>query len=77
MNSTFDRMVDRSHSDSSKWHCYKDDVLPFGVADMDFLSPEPVIRALRERAEHGVFGYPMEPVELRHILVERLARRYH
>jgi len=27
------------------------------VADMDFVSPEPVVRALRERAEHGVYGY--------------------
>jgi cystathionine beta-lyase len=25
---------------------------------MDFVSPEPVIQALRERIDHGVFGYP-------------------
>jgi len=27
------------------------------VADMDFPSPEPVVKALQERAQHGVFGY--------------------
>jgi cystathionine beta-lyase len=72
----FDNLVDRSTSDASKWHCYRHGILPFGVADMDFVSPEPVVRALRERAEHGVFGYPMEPTELREVLVERLATRY-
>jgi len=76
VESSFDNLVDRTHSDSSKWLCYKDGVLPFGVADMDFVSPEPVVRALRERAEHGVFGYPYEPRELRQVLVERLAARY-
>ena len=27
------------------------------VADMDFQAPPEVIAALKERAEHGVFGY--------------------
>ena len=29
------------------------------VADMDFAAPECVIRALRERVDQGVFGYPV------------------
>src|SRR5215467_4351185 len=57
MTYDFDRLVDRRHTDSSKWQKYGPDVLPLWVADMDFQSPEPVIRALRERVEHGVFGY--------------------
>ena len=32
-------------------------VLPMWVADMDFPSPEPVIKALQKRAQHGIFGY--------------------
>ncbi len=32
-------------------------VLPMWVADMDFACPEPVIRALKQRTEHGIFGY--------------------
>lgn len=72
----FDPLIDRRQSDSIKWHFYDEDALPLWVADMDFRSPEPVIRALRERAEHGIFGYGMEPPELRGLIVERLARFY-
>jgi len=32
-------------------------ILPMWVADMDFQSPEPVVKALQERARHGIFGY--------------------
>jgi len=76
MTYDFDRLIDRRASDSDKWHYYGENVLPLWVADMDFPSPKPVIRALRERVEHGVFGYPTEPPELRPILVERFQRLY-
>ena len=76
MTNDFDRLIDRRHSDSVKWHYYGDDVLPMWVADMDFLSPEPAIRALRERVEHGVFGYGTDLPELRQVLVDRLADLY-
>ncbi len=72
----FDRSIDRRSSDSAKWQVFGEDVLPLWVADMDFISPEPVIRALRERVEHGVFGYPIEQPELRPVIVERLKRLY-
>jgi cystathionine beta-lyase len=74
--SDLDRLVDRRFSDSVKWRLYDSDVLPMWVADMDFLSPEPVIRALRERVDHGVFGYGQEPSELRPVIVERLRHLY-
>jgi len=32
-------------------------ILPMWVADMDFPGPEPVVRALVARAEHGIYGY--------------------
>ena len=34
-----------------------DRIIPLWVADMDFPSPAPVVQALKERAEHGIFGY--------------------
>jgi cystathionine beta-lyase len=46
------------------------------VADMDFRSPEPVIEALKERVDHGVFGYPMPPENLAESIVAWLARRH-
>jgi cystathionine beta-lyase len=73
----FDFLPDRRNSECAKWRQYDDDVLPMWVADMDFLSPEPVIRALRERIEHGVFGYPCEPDELRQVIIDHLANKYH
>jgi len=76
MTYDFDRVIDRRHSDSTKWRVYGPDVLPLWTADMDFRAPEPVITALRARAEHGVFGYCYEPPELREVIVERLARLY-
>ncbi|MFN2226370.1 MAG: MalY/PatB family protein [Anaerolineae bacterium] len=67
-------VIDRQASESVKWHRYDADVLPLWVADMDFRSPQAVIDALRERAEHGIFGYPQELPGLRPTIVERLAR---
>ncbi|MFO7725557.1 MAG: PatB family C-S lyase [Oceanipulchritudo sp.] len=54
----FDSFPDRSNTGSLKWQKYHGrDILPMWVADMDFRSPEPVREALRERVEHGVYGY--------------------
>ena len=72
----FDRVVDRRGTDSVKWSAYDPDVLPMWVADMDFPSPPEVVAALKRRADHGVFGYPAEPPELRGLFCERLARIY-
>jgi cystathionine beta-lyase len=77
MTYDFDRHIDRRHSDSVKWRQYAEDVLPLWVADMDFVSPDPVIRALHERVSHGVFGYvTRDQPELRQVVVERLRRFY-
>lgn len=76
MACNLDQVVDRRGSDSVKWGYYDGDVLPLWVADMDFTSPEPVLRALRERVEHGVFGYGTAPSELCEVVVERLQRLY-
>ncbi|NPV07783.1 MAG: putative C-S lyase [Anaerolineae bacterium] len=72
----FDTPVDRRLSDSSKWSTCPPGVLPLPVADMDFLCPEPVVRALHERVDHGVFGYGCEPAGLREAIVDRLYRLY-
>lgn len=76
MRYDFDQPIDRRNSDSSKWRKYGADVLPLWVADMDFVSPEPVLQALRQRIEHGVFGYGMEVEEFSQTVVALLAQRY-
>lgn len=76
MASSFDQIIDRRNTECIKWNVYENDVLPMWVADMDFRSPEAVIQTLRERVEHGVFGYPGDPFKLRETIVERLYRLY-
>jgi len=73
----FDALPDRRLTESYKWNKYGADVLPMFVADMDFISPEPVIRALRQRVEHGIFGYPQEIKGIREAIVQWLASRHH
>lgn len=61
----FEQVIDRKNTRSVKWgnmaavYGIEDasDVLPMWIADMDFKAPEPVIKAMRERLDHGVFGY--------------------
>ena len=60
--SFFDQVVDRKGTNSSKWDGLKnvygtDDAIPMWVADMDFRSPPEVVEAIKERAQHGIFGY--------------------
>ncbi len=71
----FDRVIDRRNSDSIKWRWFGD-ALPLWVADMDFPAPEPVLRALRERVAHGIFGYAAEPPALRETMAAWLWRRF-
>jgi len=65
MNSIFDRCVDRTGTNSLKWDRYKGkDILPFWLADMDFQCAPAIIAALRERMEHGIYGYTTPGKEL-------------
>ena len=77
MTCNFDQRIDRRHSDSLKWQKYgARDILPLWVADTDFRSPDCVIDALKQRVEHGIFGYGSSPVELAEAVVTRMAERY-
>ncbi len=59
----FDEIVDRTHSDSSKWtggrsKGYPDDILGMWTADMDFEVCPAVTEALKERiCNHRIYGY--------------------
>lgn len=78
MKYNFDQIINRKNTDSFKWDFFQDPegTIPMPVADMDFKSPEPILEALREVTEHGVFGYSIIPEELKDILQERLERLY-
>ena len=53
----FNKIVSRETTNCAKWDTVEKGLLPMWVADMDFQSPPEVIAALKERAQHGVFGY--------------------
>jgi cystathionine beta-lyase len=78
MTYDFDQVIERRHTESAKWRKYGEGVVPLWVADMDFASPEPVVRALRERVEHGVFGYGynLETSPLHDLFADRLQKLY-
>lgn len=64
MKYDLDRIVDRSGTNSLKWEFGSKahpkvgkDTLPLWVADMDFPSAEPILRALRDRIDREIFGY--------------------
>ncbi|NVK42244.1 MAG: putative C-S lyase [Oceanospirillaceae bacterium] len=73
----FDRVIDRRETASEKWEKYRNtEILPMWVADTDFMSPPAVIDALRQRIDHGVFGYTHTPAELVELVVDRMQRLY-
>ena len=77
MNFDFDDTPDPRGQWRYKWDRFRDrDVIPMWVADMDFRAPPPVLDILRERVEHGVFGYLDPGPELVDTLIEHLAREY-
>ncbi|MCJ7641502.1 MAG: PatB family C-S lyase [Desulfobacterales bacterium] len=72
MQYDFDAIIERRGTDGYKWKQYGDEVIPLWVADMDFVSAEPILQALHRRIDHGVFGYTRPTQELRNVIRERL-----
>jgi cystathionine beta-lyase len=72
----FDRVIERRGTDSYKWKKYDEEVIPLWIADMDYISAEPIIQALHQRVDHGIFGYTRPTDELRIVIRERLKRLY-
>lgn len=62
MKYNFDKVHDRRNTNSLKFDFAIErgkpaDILPLWVADMDFRAPDEVLSALKEKVEHGIFGY--------------------
>jgi cysteine-S-conjugate beta-lyase len=83
MQYDFDKIPNRRGTDCIKWEHHAQDVLPMWVADMDFVSPAPVVQALRRRVDAGLFGYPTglhgeanELTGLRKAIVDWVGERY-
>ena len=72
----FDKFPDRAGSDSVKWHEVQGRILPMWVADMDFESAPPVIKAIQERAAHPYFGYPYTQDLLKDHVIAHYKKKY-
>ena len=75
----FDSAPDRRGGDSFKWSRFADssqDVIGAWVADMDFLAPQAVRDAVRQRLDKEALGYSELSHELIHVVIERLRRLY-
>ena len=64
----FNRIIPRRGSGALKTDALqerfgKDGLLPMWVADMDFETPSFIVDALRQRLEHPIFGYTIEPAD--------------
>ena len=77
MKYDFDAIVERRSTDSVKWGLYAGDVIPLWVADMDFVSADPILNALHARTEHAVFGYSRPSFLLKELVQDRLKALYH
>ena len=68
MKYNFDEIIDRKNNHSTKYNELMkkfgtDDVIPLWIADMDFKTADPIIKAVEEKARHGIFGYVYRPDE--------------
>lgn len=58
----FDKLTLRRGTSCCKWDEWTyDDVIPLGIADMDFEVAPAIKEALRNRVDHGIFGYTLVP----------------
>lgn len=76
MKYDFDKIISRRGTGSSKWDRRGDDILPMWVADMDFQSPPAVIEALKKRAEHGIYGYPLPMDSCYNAIINWISRHH-
>lgn len=80
MKYNFDERIDRKHTNSAKFDemdaLFGSDVMHLGVADMDYRSPEPILRAMRDIVEKGVFGYTVLPEHYKELVCQWMRRRY-
>jgi len=76
-----DNNIDRKNTASVKYEEMglkfgRDDLIPLWVADMDIKAPEFIIDSIKERADHGIFGYSKRMPEFYDAIVNWLDRRH-
>jgi cysteine-S-conjugate beta-lyase len=81
MKYNFDTFCDRTNTSCEKWD-YKqpifgrEDIIPMWVADMDFPVAQPIVDALKKRAEHPCYGYTRASSSVIEAVVDRMKRKF-
>ncbi|SHI35833.1 cystathione beta-lyase [Tangfeifania diversioriginum] len=77
----FDEIIPREGTncikyDGREWIFKTNDVLPLWVADMDFRTPDFIVKAIKKRAEHEIFGYTFKPESYFKSIIGWMQRRH-
>lgn len=77
----FQTVYNRKSTFSYKWDYLNetfqtDDVLPMWVADMDFQAPPAVNEAIKQRADHGFYGYTIIDEQIKRSVTNWVKRRH-
>ena len=81
MKYDFDEVCDRVNTDCIKWDNIQSmfgnkEVIPMWVADMDFPVAQPIVDALKKRAEHPFYGYTQPGPSVIESVVERMQQKF-
>lgn len=77
----FSKIISRQHSDALKIEALpvlygRKDLLPLWVADMDFATPDFIIKAIKKRLKHPILGYSVEPPAYKKAIADWLASHH-
>lgn len=72
----FNQSINRVGTNCKKWDTYGNDVIPMWIADTDFLCAEPIIDAIKKRAEHAIYGYPINKKDYEKAIVGWQKKRF-
>jgi cysteine-S-conjugate beta-lyase len=77
----FDHIIDRTNNSAAKYdelskNYGRNDLIPLWIADMDFRVAEPIIEAIKQRADQGIFGYTSRPTSYFDAVHEWLEKRH-
>ena len=69
MKYNFDEIIDRKNNHSTKYNELMkkfgtDDVIPLWIADMDFKTAEPIIKAVEEKQDTGFSAMFTDPMNI-------------
>jgi cysteine-S-conjugate beta-lyase len=81
MKYNFDEIIDRTNTNCEKYDSREQvfgnkDVIPLWVADTDFRTPDFIVKAVKERAEHEIYGYPIKPESFYNAIQNWIERRH-